>query len=89
MKRFGSLLLLLTLPALYAGRYACILELRAGSPELAAENRVPVAGIMPREDLIARAEALGQTVVTAFPDSDAAARYRALSRVMLDLSDEA
>ena len=39
MKRFGFLLLLLTLPALYAGRYACILELRAGSPELAAENR--------------------------------------------------
>ena len=29
MKRFGFLLLLLTLPALYAGRYACILELRA------------------------------------------------------------
>lgn len=57
--------------------------------ELAAENRIPVAGIMPREELIARAEALGQTVVTAFPDSDAAARYRALSRVMLDLSDDA
>lgn len=40
MKRFGLLLLLLlTIPALYAGRHACILELRAGSPELAAENR--------------------------------------------------
>ena len=44
---------------------------------------------MPREELIARAEALGQTVVAAFPESDAAVRYAALAGKMLALSDDA
>lgn len=57
--------------------------------ELAGENRIPVAGIMPREELIARAEGLGRTVVAAFPESDAAARYAALADRMLALSDGA
>ena len=57
--------------------------------ELAGENHIPVAGIMPREELIARSEALGRTVVAAFPESDAAVRYAALAGKMLALSDEA
>ena len=57
--------------------------------ELAGENHIPVAGIMPREELIARSEALGQTVVAAFPESDAAVRYAALAGKMLALSDDA
>ena len=57
--------------------------------ELAEENHVCVAGIMPREALIARAEALGQTIVSAFPESDAAANYAALAERMLALSDDA
>ena len=57
--------------------------------ELADENHIPVAGIMPREEMIPHAEALGQTVVTAFPDSDAAKNYAALAERMLDLSDDA
>ena len=57
--------------------------------ELADENRIPVAGVMPREELIARAEALGQTAVSAFPESDAAARYAALAGQMLARSDDA
>ena len=44
---------------------------------------------MPREELIARAEGLGRTVVAAFPESDAAARYAALADRMLALSDGA
>ena len=57
--------------------------------ELAGENHIPVAGIMPREELIARSEALGRTVVAAFPESDAAVRYAALAGKMLALSDDA
>ena len=57
--------------------------------ELAGGNHIPVAGIMPREELIARSEALGRTVVAAFPESDAAVRYAALAGKMLALSDDA
>ena len=57
--------------------------------ELAEENRIPVAGVMPREELIACAEGLGRTVVTAFPESDAAFNYTALADRMLALSDDA
>lgn len=57
--------------------------------ELAAENQIEVTGIMPRSDVIARAEALGETVVRAFPDSDEAGLYRQLARRMLELSDDA
>lgn len=57
--------------------------------ELADENRIEVTGVMPRSDVIARAEALEQTVVRAFPDSDEAQLYRQLARRMMALSDDA
>ncbi len=57
--------------------------------ELAAENQIEVVGVMPRSEVIAQAEAMEQTTVRAFPQSEEAQLYRALARRMLALSDDA
>jgi nitrogenase iron protein NifH len=48
----------------------------------AAEIEAPVIYHLPRHALVQQAEAQGKTVVEAFPDSDMAAHYRALARIL-------
>lgn len=46
------------------------------------EENTHVAGTIPRSAFVQRAEDAGRTVVSAYPDSDAAAAYRALADVI-------
>ena len=50
----------------------------------AAEIGAPVLFRLPRDPLVQEAEALGRTVVAAFPDSPMAAHYRALARLLME-----
>jgi nitrogenase iron protein NifH len=52
--------------------------------ELAADMGTRVTKIIPRSDLVQRAEEMGQTVIEAFPESDMAACYRQLAETMLE-----
>ena len=55
----------------------------------AAEIETPVIYRLPRHPLVQQAEAEGKTVVEAFPDSDMAAHYRALAKLLLEGGEEA
>lgn len=48
----------------------------------AAEIETPVLYRLPRHALVQQAEAQGKTVVEAYPDSDMAAHYRELARIL-------
>lgn len=50
----------------------------------AAEIETSVIYRLPRHPLVQQAEAEGRTVVEAFPDSDMAAHYRALAKLLLE-----
>ncbi|MDR1192952.1 MAG: AAA family ATPase [Peptococcaceae bacterium] len=54
--------------------------------ELAREAKVPVIKIIPRDGDVQRAEALGKTVVEAFPDSRQAGEYQALAEKIWEVS---
>lgn len=56
--------------------------------DLSNELSVPVSGIIPREDLVQRAEDQNTTVVSAFPDSDLAQTYRTLARTIYETAEE-
>jgi nitrogenase iron protein NifH len=49
----------------------------------AAEMKTRVIGIVPRSDMVQRAEDLGSTVVASFPDAEQTAVYMALSRLIV------
>jgi nitrogenase iron protein NifH len=53
----------------------------------AAELEVPVIYRLPRDPFVQRAEVEGKTVVEAFPDSDMAAHYKALAKLLLAEGD--
>jgi nitrogenase iron protein NifH len=53
----------------------------------AGEIGAPVLYRLPRDPLIQQAEALGKTVVEAFPDSPMAAHYRQLARLWVEDMD--
>lgn len=50
----------------------------------AAEIEVPVIYRLPRHPLVQQGEAQGKTVVEAFSDSDMAAHYKALAKLLLE-----
>ncbi|HWR23659.1 MAG TPA: nitrogenase iron protein NifH [Feifaniaceae bacterium] len=50
--------------------------------KVAAEIEAPVLYRLPRHALVQQAEAQGKTVVEAYPDSDMAAHYRKLARLL-------
>lgn len=50
----------------------------------ASEIEVPVIYHLPRNPLVQQAEAKGMTVVEAFPESDMAASYKALAKLLLE-----
>lgn len=52
--------------------------------KVAAEIEAPVLYRLPRDPFVQRAEELGQTVVEAFPESDMAAHYQALAKLLLE-----
>jgi nitrogenase iron protein NifH len=54
----------------------------------AAEIETSVMYRLPRHPLVQQAEAEGKTVVEAFPNSDMAAHYRALARLILEGNDK-
>ena len=56
--------------------------------EMAEELGVPVAGTIPRSDLIQLAEEQNTTVFTAYSDSDLAETYRKLAKTIYDLAEE-
>ncbi len=56
--------------------------------EMAEENGVPVTLRLPRDPIIAQAEALGRTAVAAFPDSATAQNYHELARRMLAAAED-
>ncbi len=51
--------------------------------ELAADFHTEIIGSLPRSPLVSEAEAMGKTVVEAFPDSDMARAYHDLARTMI------
>lgn len=53
----------------------------------AAEMEAEVAYCLPRDPLVQQAEAMGKTVVEAFPDSPMTEHYKALARRMLGIED--
>jgi nitrogenase iron protein NifH len=53
----------------------------------AGEMGAPVLYRLPRDPLIQQAEALGKTVVEAFPDSSMAVNYRQLARILTESID--
>jgi nitrogenase iron protein NifH len=73
----------------YAGLGGIILNRRniQGERELAEkaarEIGTPIVGDVPRSSLVQEAEALGKTVVEAFPDSDQSRIYRKLAAFMV------
>lgn len=56
--------------------------------EMAEELSVPVAGTVPRDGLVQRAEEMNSTVIAAFPESDLADVYRRLAKTVYDLAEE-
>ena len=51
--------------------------------ELAQDIGADLTGILPRSQTVQDAEALGKTVLEAFPDSEMAACYRRLAQTIL------
>lgn len=56
--------------------------------EMAQELNTSIAGIIPRDGLVQRAEELNTTVISAYPDSELAEIYRRLARTMYEHSEE-
>lgn len=56
--------------------------------DMAQELAVPVAGVIPRDELVQQAEDNNTTVTAAFPDSPLAQVYRQLARTIYDLAQE-
>jgi len=53
--------------------------------ELAAESGSTILKTVPRSGTVQQAEALGKTVVEAFPESEMAGEYRSLAKKMLEV----
>ncbi len=56
--------------------------------DMARELEVPVAGVIPRDELVQQAEERNTTVTAAFPDCPLAQVYRQLARTIYDLAQE-
>lgn len=55
--------------------------------EFAAEIKTAVTETLPRSETVQKAEALGKTVIEAFPESEMAGHYRRLAGKMLEVCD--
>jgi nitrogenase iron protein NifH len=56
--------------------------------EFAADIKTLITGVLPRSETVQKAEALGKTVIEAFPESEMAGHYRRLSGKMLEVCGE-
>lgn len=56
--------------------------------KLADDIESKIISVLPRDGVVQQAEALGKTVVAAFPESDMANHYRALARSVLEECEE-
>jgi nitrogenase iron protein NifH len=56
--------------------------------EFAADIKTVVTEVLPRSETVQQAEALGKTVIEAFPESEMAGHYRRLAGKMLEVCSE-
>ena len=56
--------------------------------ELADNIETDIIGVLPRDGIVQQAEALGKTVIEAFPDSDMAKAYTKLAETIINISRE-
>ena len=61
---------------------------RAVVEEFTAELKTVITEVLPRSETVQQAEALGKTVIEAFPESEMAGHYRRLAGKMLEVCSE-